>query len=223
MKTKKPKTLWPRTGRLARLVLLLCLPLLTACDDPGLLELLVEYGTEWAQERGLISVDAGEISPDWIAIGAHTARRAIRGTTGDSELDAALDVAPIARDVRNADQLATAGMNMRDPAKLDEAIAIRPRDWGYHDQKASILAANGQMNGALGEITIAEQLVEDRVTDGGSCRGLYQNMLRNRIDAVETQLESDLDNDFLQNILIQAQQQLNDVNNSTVNSPCRGR
>jgi hypothetical protein len=197
---------------------------LSACDEPGLSEMLFDYAVEWGEGKGLISrSEAGEIAADWVAIGAHGLRRTVSGTTGDSELDAALDVAPIARSIHRADALATAGMQSRDPAKLDEAIALRPQDWGYHDQKAAILAANGQMNDALGEITIADQLVEDRVDSGGSCRGLYQNMLRNRITSLDEQLGNDLDNDFLQTLRIQAEQQLNDVNNNSANSPCRGR
>ena len=108
-------------------------------------------------------------------------RGAGTGTTGDSDLDAALIAGPVVKSVAEADALADEGMRTRDPAKLDEAIEARPGDWNYHDQKGAILGINGASDDALASFTASEQLVEARIDEGGSCRGLYQNMLRGRI------------------------------------------
>ena len=208
---------------LGGLLLLLSLSL-TACDDPGLVEELAEMALEWANQRKLISTDAeGNISPDYIQIAGYEAQRVLRGTTGDSDLDAALIAGPVVKSVHDADKLAEEGMRTRDPAKLDEAIEARPGDWNYHDQKAAILAINGQSDDALFSFTASEQLVEQRIDEGGSCRGLYQNMLRGRIDALRDQLANDPDDVFTDAALKQAEQQLAALNGNAPGNVCAGR
>ena len=211
--------------RLLAVGLLLLLSLiLTACDDPGLVDELAEMALEWANQRELISTDAeGNISPNYIRIGAYEAQRGLLGTTGDSDLDAALIAGPVVKSVADADALAAEGMRNRDPAKLDEAIAGRPGDWNYRDQKAAIQAINGDTDDALSSFTESEQLVEQRISEGGSCRGLYQNMLRGRIAALEEQLGNDPDNVFVDASLKQAQQQLAALNGNAPGNVCTGR
>ncbi len=197
---------------------------LSACDDPGLLELLAEFAIEWADQRQLISRDAeGNISPNYVRIGVYEAERRWTGTTGDRELDAALEVGPVVKSVRDADRLAEEGMRTRDPAKLDEAIAKRPGDWNYHDQKAAILGMNGNTDAALQEFAVSEQLVEGRINEGGSCRGLYQNLLRGRRDALREQLNNDPDNVFVDAAVKQAEAQLADLNANRPGNVCAGR
>lgn len=197
---------------------------LAACDDPGLADLVAEMAVEWAEGKQLISRDAqGDISPNYSQIAVYQGERWWSGSTDDPQLDAALDVAPIAMSIREADALAAEGMQNRDPARLDEAIAARPHDWNYHDQKAAILAANGDAQGAVDAFGSSEQLVEARISDGGSCRGLYQNMLRGRRDAIQAQLSGDPENGALQAALETAETQLARLNANEPGNYCAGR
>lgn len=216
-----------RPGRAAILALLLLLPLLSACEDDGLAELVAEMALEWAEEKSLVSVSGdGDISVDYIQIGLYQSQRGInyirgRGaTTGDTALDAALDVAPIAKSIRDADKLAAEGMASGDPAKLDQAIKARPDDWNYRDQKAAILAANGNSEGASDAIAESENLVDQRIANGGSCRGLKQNMLRGREQALEQQSAGDPENSVLLDLLARTRTELFALNNNEASSPC---
>ena len=205
------------------LMLLLSL-ILTACDDPGLVDELAEMAIEWADQRELISVDGeGNIGVNYVKVGLYEAERRWAGTTGDSDLDAALIAGPVIKSVADADALASEGMRNRDPAKLDEAIEARPGDWNYHDQKAAILGINGNTDDALSSFTASEQLVEQRINDGGSCLGLYQNMLRGRINALREQLGNDPDNVFVDAALKQAEQQMAALNANAPGNVCTGR
>jgi hypothetical protein len=211
--------------RLVLVGLLLLLSLsLTACDDPGLVEELFEMGMEWADQRKLISVDEeGNIGVNYVQVGLYEAERRWTGTTGDSNLDAALIAGPVVKSVAEADALANEGMRNRDPAKLDEAIKARPGDWNYHDQKGAILGINGSSDEALASFASSEQLVEARINDGGSCRGLYQNMLRGRINALREQHGNDPDNVFVDAALKQAEQQMAALNGNAPGNVCAGR
>jgi hypothetical protein len=216
-----------RSGTVAVLALILLLPLLSACEDDGLVEMAAEMALEWAEGRSLVSVSGeGDISVNYGQIALYQVQRAGnyaigRGfTTNDEALDAALDIAPIAKDIRDADKLAAEGMASDDPTKMDEAIAARPNDWNYRDQKAAVLAANGDSEGASDAIAESEQLVNQRVADGGNCRGLKQNMLRGREQALEQQLAGDPENPVLLDLLARTRAELYALNNSEANSPC---
>jgi Flp pilus assembly protein TadD len=206
---------------LALVVLLLTFPLLTSCKDTGLAELAAEMALEWAQEKQLIKTgDDGSIRPDYVQIGAYELQRWMIGTTGDRRLDAALDVGPIAHSIRKADALAEEGMAQGDPAKLDEAIALRPYDWSYHDQKAAILAAQGNVEAARQSMQQSEAVVAGRIMAGGNCRGLHQNMLRNRENALLRQLQNDPDNPDLLEMLMDTHDAQHQLQSNGPESPC---
>jgi len=224
---RRVNNLGRRSGAVAVLALILLLPLLSACEDDGLVEMAAEMALEWAEGRSLVSVSGeGDISVNYGQIALYQVQRAGnyaigRGfTTNDEALDAALDIAPIAKDIRDADKLAAEGMASDDPTKMDEAIAARPNDWNYRDQKAAVLAANGDSEGASDAIAESEQLVNQRVADGGNCRGLKQNMLRGREQALEQQLAGDPENTVLLDLLARTRAELYALNNSEANSPC---
>jgi hypothetical protein len=224
---RRVKSLGRRPGIVAVLALILLLPLLSACEDDGLAEMVAEMALEWAEEKSLVSVSGdGDISVNYVQIGLYELQRGanwLKGegsTTGDKALDAALDIAPIAKDIRDADKFAAEGMATGDPAKMDQAIAARPNDWNYRDQKAAVLAANGDSEGASDAIAESENLVKQRIADGGSCRGLKQNMLRGREQALEQQLADDPENTVLLDLLARTRAELYALNNSEANSPC---
>lgn len=217
--------LFPRFAQHARfrlaVLLLLLLPLVAACDDPGMGELVAEMALEWALENELVSVDeAGALGINYGQIVIYEGTRWINGTTGDSQLDAALDVGPIAKSIRDADNLAAAGMATRDVSRLDQAITLRPQDWSYRDQKAAVLAAQGDEAGAKAAIQESEELVAQRITADGDCRALKQNMLRNRQDALSRQLADDSENEVLMELLMDTQDALFQLQNRLPGSPC---
>jgi hypothetical protein len=216
-------------GRLVRrarpatcVVLLLMMPLLAGCEQKALLDLVAQMAVEWAAENQLITVaQDGSKSINWVQVGVYQGQKWWSGTTGNLGVDTALDVGPIAHSVYQADKLAEEGMANQDPAKLEEAIDKRPGDWNYRDQKAAILAATGDNGGAQVAFDESETLVKQRVREGGNCRGLYQNMLRGRMAALERQLEIDPENTFLAILLIDANNALNSVNANEPESPCQ--
>lgn len=201
-------------------LLLLLLPLLVGCDD-GMVELAAEMAVEWAEEKELVSVNAdGELGINYGQVAIYQGTKWLSGSTGDPQVDAALEVGPIAKSIADAERLAAAGMESGDPAKLDEAIALRPDDWSYRDQKAALLAAQGEVDGARDAIQESEEIVRQRIAAGGSCRGLKQNMLRNREAALSGQLRADPENEALMEMLMDTQDQLYALQNNLSGSPC---
>lgn len=210
---------WPRLVTCG--VLLLLALLLTGCQDE-LLELFVEMALEWAAEKNLITVsEDGELGINTVQIVKYQGTKWALDNSGDRALDAALEAGPIAYSVYQADQLAEEGMTNRDPSKLDEAIAKRPKDWNYRDQKAAILAATGDEKSAQAAISESEAPVAQRILEGRSCRGLHQNMLRGREAALQRQLKDNLGNSMLIGLLVDTQDTLRTVNTNDPASPCK--
>lgn len=194
------------------LLLFLVLPLLTSCADNGLIELAREMAIEWAEEKDLISKDGqGNINVNYGQIAWYQVQRAGNSltsagyTTGDRALDAALDIAPIARSIREADTLANIGLQMHMPDKLDEAIEKRKDDWAYHDYKAAILAYNGDPEGAAEEMAKSDDILARRISNEGNAKALKLNQLRAREHALEDQLRSSPSNPTLRSLLADAQ------------------
>ena len=75
-----------------------------------------------------------------------------------------------------------------DIAEVEAAIEARAKDWGFHEQKAALLMAQGDFAGADRAFADSENLVRDQISNGGDCRLLARNMLTHRINALETQL-----------------------------------
>lgn len=189
-----------RWSRLVTYTVLILLALvLVGCKNQALLDWIVEMATEWAVEKGLLDVaEDGTKGISWLTVGLYGTQKLTTGTTGDRLMDAAVEVGPIAHSVYQADKAAAEGMKNRDPAKLDEAIGRRPGDWNYHDQKASILAANGDEQGMDMAMSESDLLVKERIRQGEDCLALYKNQIRGRGLALEQQLKANPDNTLLQ-------------------------
>lgn len=175
------------------LALLLLGSLLVGCDE-GMAELLLEMAIEWADEKNLISEDAeGNPTVNTGQIIAYEAQRAGnvllgRGyTTGDAQLDAALDAGEVVKTVRDADNLANDGAKNQDPALIEQAIDMRPNDWHYREQLSAVHLAMGNPEAAAYARAESHNLVKERIEAGGDCRQLSLNLYRSRLAALEQQ------------------------------------
>jgi hypothetical protein len=209
-------------------VLLLLGGLLTGCDE-GMAELLLEMAIEWADEKNLLSVDAdGNPSVNTGQIIAYEAQRAgswLRGegySTGDSELDAALDAGQVVKTVRDADNLANDGAQKRDPELIEQAIKIRPNDWQYQEQLSAVYLATGDPEAAADAQAQSENLVAQRIEEGGDCRSLTLNLLRSRLAALEAQLRQEPYDETLQAAYRATQAELAAVDTRAAGNRCGG-
>lgn len=198
-------------------VALALLPLLSACEDTAMLDFLAEMAVEWAQEKGILTA---ENSIDWIQVGAYQLQRAFKGTTGDSELDAALEAGPVVHNLHQADKLSNEGLAEGDVGKIDQAISMRPDDWSYYDKKAAVLVIQENAEEAERNLEEAEWLVDDRIQNGGDCRTLKLNLYRNREQALLSQLAGNEDNQHLLELLDETQSQIYYLENNHELSPC---
>ncbi len=199
------------------LVALALLPLLSACEDTAMLDFLAEVAVEWAQEKGILTA---ENTVDWIQVGAYQLQRAVAGSTGDSELDAALEAGPVIHNFHQADKLSDEGLAEGDVGKIDQAISMRPDDWSYYDNKAAVLVTQGNAEEAERNLEEAERLVDDRIQNGGDCQVLKLNLYRNREQALLSQLDGNEGNQHLLDLLDETQSQIYYLENNHPNSPC---
>lgn len=199
------------------LVALALLPLLSACEDTAMVDFLAEMAVEWAQEKGILTA---EKTVDWIQVGSYQLQRAFKGTTGDSELDAALEAGPVVHNLHQADKLSDEGLAEGNLDKIDQAISMRPDDWSYYDKRAAVLVARGNDVEAERNLEEAEWLVDDRIQNGGDCKTLKLNLYRNREQALLSQLSGDEGNPHLLDLLDETQSQIYYLENNHELSPC---
>jgi hypothetical protein len=199
------------------LIALALLPLLSACEDTAMLDFLAEMAVEWGQEKGILTA---ENTVDWIQVGAYQLQRAVAGSTGDNELDAALEAGPVVHNFHQADKLSDQGLAEGDVDKIDQAINMRPDDWSYYDKKAAVLVIQGNATEAERSLEEAEWLVDDRIQNGGDCKTLKLNLYRNREQALLSQLAGNEENQHLLDLLDETQSQIYYLENNHANSPC---
>lgn len=65
--------------------------------------------------------------------------------SGDNLVDAAVEGYDAVKDLKKADDLMDEGRAKQDPAKMDEALAIRPHDWTYELSRGSLALQLGDM------------------------------------------------------------------------------
>jgi hypothetical protein len=199
------------------LVAFLLLPLLSACEDTELVDFLAEMAVEWAQEKQILNENE-EI--DWVQVGSYQLQRMWSGTTGDNELDAALEAGPVVHNFHQADSLANQGLDEGNVDKIDQAIDLRPDDWSYYDKKAAVLVTQGDQLAAERNFEEAEWLVDDRIENGGNCQVLQLNLYRNREQALLSQMEGNPNNGALLNALDDTQSQIYYLETNDPQSPC---
>jgi len=200
------------------LVAFLLIPLLSACEDTEMVEFLAEMAVEWAQEKQILN-DKNEV--DWLQVGAYQLQRTWSGTTGDNELDAALEAGPVIHNFHQADKLADQGLDEGDTEKIDQAINLRPDDWSYYDKRAAVLINQGNQQEAERNFEESEWLVDDRIENGGNCKVLKLNMYRNREQALLSQLAGNENNEALLNALDETQSEIYYLENNDPKSLCQ--
>ncbi len=89
------------------------------------------------------------------------AARKIFGGSGDDWVDASLDIKEVMDELNKADKLMEQGLRDNDPAKMDEAISLRPDDWSYRTQRAAYALENGDVNTFQEHFDHANGLFED--------------------------------------------------------------
>ncbi|MFQ5921815.1 MAG: hypothetical protein ACE5M4_03140 [Anaerolineales bacterium] len=174
-------TLSSRLRRTTLIVgLVLATPMLSACTQEDI-DWLFAIGEEWGRANGVVD-EAGNIN--W----GQAVTQVFGLPSGDPLVDAALEAGSVVANLEEAERLAREGVETGDLAKLEAAIEARTKDWGFHEQKAALLMAQGDFAGADRAVADSENLVRDQISKGGDCSLLARNMLTHRINALETQL-----------------------------------
>ncbi|MCI0861719.1 MAG: hypothetical protein J4N82_07265 [Chloroflexi bacterium] len=195
-----PTALRARLRRTALIVgLVLVTPMLSACTQEDI-DWLFAIGEEWGRANGVID-EAGNINY------GQAVMQVFGVPSGDSLVDAALDAGSVVANLEDAERLAREGIESGDIAKVEAAIEARTKDWGFHEQKAGLLMAQGDFAGADRAFADSESLVRDQISKGGDCRLLARNIFTHRINALETQLSLQ-PNDQLRSKAAETQSQL---------------
>jgi hypothetical protein len=193
---------------------------------------------EWAVEKNLLNAscpapydaDNCDISanPAEVALWQASQNKAVgfgMNLIGAGDVDqdaaAALGAAKVAADLTKANTLADDGLKTRNVAKIDQAIALRPKDWSMHDRKAAFMLAEGNDAEAGKAFKEAEDLVQDQIKSGGDCKTLQLNLLQNRSQALSRASEEQPNNRSLQDQQQATQGQITAVENDQEGSACR--
>jgi hypothetical protein len=160
--------------------LVLVTPLLSACTQEDI-DWLFEIGEEWGRANGVINA-AGNINY------GEAVMQLFGLPSGDPLVDAALDAGSVVANLEDAERLAREGVESGDISKVESAIEARAKDWGFHEQKAALLMAQGDAAGADRAFADSEDLVGKQISKGGDCKLLARNMYTHRINALEIQL-----------------------------------
>jgi len=74
------------------------------------------------------------------------AARALFGGSGDDWVNGVFDIKEIMDKLQKADKLMDEGLQENDPAKMDEAIKLRPDDWSYRTTRGAFALGNGAVD-----------------------------------------------------------------------------
>jgi hypothetical protein len=179
----------PTARLLLTVLLLLSAVSLSACSD-GDWDLLAALAEDWAADNGV-----------WDGENLNMGNLARLGV--EEQIDAvfngppaALDSASVVDDIRMADELARQAAlsgGQQGIAGLEEAIALRPKDWSYWEQYGALLVAEGKPAAAEDAFSRSDFLVQSQLFSGGDCKLLRRNMLTQREQALMSQINLDYD------------------------------
>lgn len=88
------------------------------------------------------------------------------GSSGDPTVDAVLDAKSVLGRIEKADKLLEEGRTKRDPAKMDEAIELRPDDITYRAARAALALEQGDMRAYHAHNDVAAQLAAGDKVNG---------------------------------------------------------
>jgi hypothetical protein len=114
----------------------------------------VLLGTVACEDRAALMEIAGMFLPEVLA-------HKFTGTSGDAMIDAVLGAKAQLDRIGEADALMEQGRHSGDPEKMEEAIALRPHDWRYRVEAATLNLAQNDLKAAERHITEAENNVPD--------------------------------------------------------------
>ena len=167
------------TSKFRRTALIVGLVLITsalsACTQEDI-DWLFEIGEEWGRANGVIDA-AGNINY------GEAVMQLFGLPSGDPFVDAALDAGSVVANLEAAEDLARQGVESGDISKVEAAIEARAKDWGFHEQKAALLMAQGDAAGRA--FADSEDLVGKQISNGGDCKLLARNMYTHRINALD--------------------------------------
>jgi succinate dehydrogenase/fumarate reductase flavoprotein subunit len=184
------------------MMIALCL-FLTACEDADA-ELAIDLAIEWAFENGMVTCidDAadpatceikltngfyryvgGDVIGDAVSkipvIGGlgELAGEMIQGENNPMTQEARdlVDTGMTAKDIVQADALADQGLAQSDPAKIQEAIEMRPNDWSYDEKLSVIYLANGEQQDASDAQNQAQAKAEEHLAGTLASEGLEKS------------------------------------------------
>ena len=133
---------------------------LTACEQSDI-DIVLGFLQDWSVEKGITDEEG---NPTTKAI-----KRGLAGdwySTGDPEVDAAIDAGIVVKNVRNNDKLSNEAKNQlaKNPpdrnaalGNLDEAIKNRPDDWYYRTQRSVLRTEIGDPKGAENDYQASSQ------------------------------------------------------------------
>ena len=174
-------TLSSRLRRTSLIVgFVLITPMLSACTQEDI-DWLFAIGEEWGRANGVID-DAGNINY------GQAVMQLFGLPFGDSDVAAALDAGSVVANLEELNLQVREAVETGDIAKVEAAIEARAKDWGFHEQKAALLMGQGNLSGAESAFADSENLVRSQISKGGDCTLLARNMFTHRINALETQL-----------------------------------
>lgn len=229
MEVKLMRSIQEKASRkvLLIVVLLLLTLLLVACENSES-EFLAQLAVDWAVEKGIMSLRCegeGQTNCTYdlneMTLGFYLGT--VKWATSKNrspEMQAALDAGDVVYNQEQADELVERGARKGDLSLIDQAIESRPDDWSYHDQRASVLLASGDIEGAEQSFSKAEALVDSRIANGEDCFVLQRNLLNNRIAALEIQLDKKPADGELNDRYAGAYEQLQALESGGPGSPC---
>jgi hypothetical protein len=109
---------------------------LTGCTEASR-DLLMGFVQEWINTKFGIDMTDTSTSGRIIA-GIKLAALLGRNSTGNQDADAALDTVKMVTTFARADNLMEQGRKSDNATAMDQAIALRPRDWSYRVSRATL-------------------------------------------------------------------------------------
>lgn len=129
---------------------------LTGCQRQDLYDVM-NIARGWAIEHGLLDEEG---KPEAFTIGM----RVMGGSTGDDAADAVIDGGMVVRNFGKAEALRDQGFKNKDITKIDQAIQMRPGEFRYHNDRASLLLEAGKVKEAEAEMEKASEIAKGHGT-----------------------------------------------------------